>query len=183
MKLLSLSNKKSKFSGENFSCFPRITRKKGVSLLISYVLLITIAVALSVLVYNWLRLYVQDSELEICKDGITIVIQDYECLLPSGEVDGSLNVTIKNKGRFNIDGWALKVSDRVGGKIGLYNFTSDGVTLVPAETNNTKYLFSEVDNNDSELVSITMIEVQPFVVENGDRTYCESVSSQSVTCS
>tara|TARA_Y100000310_G_C20368684_1_gene662475 strand:- start:242 stop:751 length:510 start_codon:yes stop_codon:yes gene_type:complete len=169
MKLLSLLNRKN---------------KKGVSLLISYVLLITIAVALSVLVYNWLRFYVQDAEVEKCKEGISIVIQDYECLLSDpGLGEGSLNITVKNKGRFNIDGFLLKVNDRVDAKIGLYNFTNEGAALVPAEVVSLKYGFSGVDMNDSELTQITMIEVQPFVLEGSDKTYCEKVSSQSVTCS
>lgn len=164
MKLLSLSN------------------KKGVSLLISYVLLISISIALSVLVYNWLRFYVQETELEKCKEGIAIVIQDYECFLANGGVDGSLNITIKNKGRFNIDGFVLKVNDRAGAKIGLYNFTNDGEMMVPAQVVNRKFDFSEVDMNTSTLIQITMIEVQPFVLEGSDRTYCEKISSQSVEC-
>jgi len=156
--------------------------KRGVSLLVSYVLLITIAVALSVLVYNWLRFYLQDAEVEECKEGISLVIQDYECVLASGGDDGSLSLTLKNKGRFNIDGFLLKINDRIDAKIGIYNFTNEGVAMAPAEVYNFRYFFSEVDMNTSVLNQITMIEVQPFVLENNNKIYCEKVSSQSVEC-
>ena len=185
MKLLSPLNKKKRkgqFSGENFSCFPRITQKKGVSLLVSYVLLITIAVALSILVYNWLRFYVQDDDVKECKEGISIVIQDYECLLPVGGEDGSLNLTLKNKGRFNVDGFILKVHDRERAELGLYTFSSNGSALITAELYNNLYAFSESKGNTSELEKITLIEAQPFVFENNEKTYCQKVSSQSVEC-
>ena len=53
--------------------------KRAVSILVSYVLLITITLSLSVLVYNWLKFYVSDEEIPECSSNVNIVIQDSAC--------------------------------------------------------------------------------------------------------
>lgn len=158
----------------------QLNNKKGVSLVISYVLLITIAVSLSILVYNWLRFYIEPGEVKECKQGISVVIQDYECLVADG---GSLNLTLKNKGLFNIDGFVLKVNDRKDADIGVYTLNATGAEINTSLIYNKKYLFNEVKGNTSDLVAITLIEVQPFIYERGEQIFCEKVSSQSIECS
>lgn len=157
-------------------------KKKGISLLVSYVLLITIAITLSILVYNWLRFYVQPNEAKTCPEGIAVQIQDYECVNARAGGEGYLNLTLKNKGRFNVDGFMLKVHDKENRKIGLYSFTDTGVPLNTSEVYEGQYSFSELEGNTSIVYSLTLIEVQPFIYENGEKIVCESVSSQNVEC-
>jgi len=81
--------------------FTRIKKiKKAVSPMIGYVLLVTFVIVLGVIIYNWMKTYVPQEDLE-CPDGTALFIQDYSC-------DGStLNITLKNNGKFNIGGYFI----------------------------------------------------------------------------
>jgi hypothetical protein len=70
--------------------------KKGVSVMVSYILLIVIAVSLSAIVYGFLKLYIPKEKPE-CVDGINIIVQEAEC------INSKLELTLQNKGRFKID--------------------------------------------------------------------------------
>ncbi len=80
--------------------------RKGLSVVIGYVLLISISIVMSIIVYQWLKTYVPKPALE-CAVGTSIFIKDvyYGC------TDGFLNVTIKNNGKFSIDGYYIHVSN------------------------------------------------------------------------
>jgi FlaG/FlaF family flagellin (archaellin) len=81
--------------------------KKGVSMIIGYVLLIVVSIVMSVLVYNWIKTYVP-SESPQCDEGASLFIQeiDYDC-------DNSiLNITLKNNGKFSIHGFYIRVSNK-----------------------------------------------------------------------
>ena len=155
--------------------------KRSVSAIVAYVVLITIAISLSVLVYNWLRFYVSPEPEGGCPDGISLVIQDYHC--DSGTGGMGLNITLKNKGLFTINGFILRVHDREDAEIGLYNFTNDGSALNPGDKINNQYLFSQAGGGLSpewRLEKITLIEVQPFIIENNQRVFCDKVASHRV---
>ena len=71
--------------------------KKGVSVLIGYVLLISFVIVISVIVYQLLQTYAP-SEIQSCPSGTSIILKDYEC-------DNKwLNLTVKNNGLFNVGG-------------------------------------------------------------------------------
>ena len=76
-----------------------IKNRRGLSNVVGYVLLISITIALSVLVYAWLRFYVSEEEVKECSDNVNVIIRSYECFLPdeTGE-GGRLSITLKNKG-------------------------------------------------------------------------------------
>ena len=69
--------------------FIRKKEKKAVSLMISYVILITIAIAMAITVFAWLKLVANVEPLPSCGDGTSIIINDYVC------GGGILNLTIK----------------------------------------------------------------------------------------
>jgi hypothetical protein len=85
--------------------FIRKKEKKAVSLMISYVILITIAIAMAITVFAWLKLVANVEPLPSCGDGTSIIINDYVC------GGGILNLTIKNNGRFSVDGFTIQVGD------------------------------------------------------------------------
>ena len=91
-------------------------RKKGLSNLIAYVLLISISLSLSVMVYGWLKFYVGGAEVVECPSNTNVIIDSYTCS------SSNLTVTIKNKGLFDVDGYVLRVHDRVGAEFGVYVF-------------------------------------------------------------
>ena len=171
--------------------------KSALSNIVAYVLLISITVALSVIVYGWLRFYVSGEEIEECSEDVNIIIRSYECFLPSDtsedrEAQGRLNVALKNKGLFTVDGYVLRVHDRPGATFGFYIFDEVGTKIKPGEEHIQNYYFNDTDDADySEfkylnkvdffLRNVTLLEVQPFMMEGGEIS-CKSYSFQEVKC-
>ena len=163
--------------------------KKAVSIIVSYVLLITITLSLSVLVYNWLKFYVVDPEIPECSSNVNIIIQDYYCVKSytnstGGFIPGNLQITLKNKGLFNVSGFSLRVHDRPDADFGLYSLEDQGVPLGPGEEFYQQYNFSDIVANTmavNQLDTITIVEVQPFVEEDG-KVICKSYAIQKVNC-
>jgi len=78
--------------------------KKGVSIIIGYVLLMAFAVAIGTIVYTQLKKSVPTNSLE-CPDGIVLFIEDHGCQ------SSILNLTLKNKGTFSIGGYFIRASN------------------------------------------------------------------------
>jgi hypothetical protein len=151
--------------------------KRGLSNLVAYVLLITITISLSVFVYGWLKTYVGGEEVETCPSNVNIIISSYECV--SG-VDGNLSVKLKNKGLFNVDGYVLRVHDRLDAEFGFYVLDNIGTTIAPGDEISVTYNFTDYVGD--PLMDVTFIEVQPFILEDG-RVACETHASQKAVCS
>jgi len=77
--------------------------KKGVSEMIGYVLLIAGVVAMSAIVYVWLRSYVPRETPE-CPDGVSLFVQSSSC------VNNILTLEIKNNGRFSVYGYYIRAT-------------------------------------------------------------------------
>jgi len=58
-------------------------KKKGVSIMIGYILLISMAAAISVFVYGWVKTYVP-KDISECPDGTSLSIKEISCLNPGG---------------------------------------------------------------------------------------------------
>lgn len=157
-------------------------RKTALSNIVGYVLLISITISLSVLVYGWLKFYVSEDDIEMCPDGVNIIIKDYECIpSPIGGDDGYLTVTLKNKGLFTVDGYVLRVHDREGADFGFYTFDNIGTIIKPGEEYSKTYNFIENVVDDYTLKKVTLVEVQPFMMD-GNKISCESYTSQKIEC-
>lgn len=164
--------------------------KKAVSLILSYVILIGISLALSALIYSWMKARAQKpfSE-ESCPEDVSLVLVSAKCSV-EGYTD-ALNITVQNKGLFNIHGYIIKSSDSeegiagksafnlylYGGAVGnnLVDFTyqSDNA-LVGNERNWTLFR-----NN----TPINQIELEPFIKEEGEIKYCEnSITTHRIDC-
>lgn len=153
------------------------SNKNAVSNIIAYVLLISITIGLSVLVYNWLRFYVSEEIVEQCPDTVNVIIENYNCV--SG-TDGFLNVTLKNKGLFSIDGYILRVHDRPKAEFGFYTLTNIGAPITPGKRNTTTYHFNK-SHDGKNFTEITLVEVQPFLIKTGNIS-CKSYASQEIIC-
>lgn len=75
-------------------------KKKGISVVIGYVLLVSFAVIIGVLVYAWMKPFVPKGIPE-CPDEISIFVKSYDC------APNYLNLTLENNGRFNIGGYYI----------------------------------------------------------------------------
>ena len=162
--------------------------KSALSNIVAYVLLISITISLSVIVYGWLRFYVGEDDIAECSSGVNVIIRSYECFLPKDGAGGRIKVTLKNKGLFTVDGYELRVHDRVGADFGFYLFDSEGVSILPGDEYSETYWFNEslqdVDGDnqiDDMLNTVTLVEVQPFMTDNG-KVSCKSYASQEVLC-
>lgn len=157
--------------------------KKGISVIVGYVLLVSMTLALSVLVFNWLKFYVSEDEVESCPDNVNIIIKDYECYrnadLASGGV-GNITITLKNKGLFSTDGYSLKIHDREDAEFGLYSLNDTGKKLSPGEDHTDIYYFNELIGH--SLTDIKLVEVQPFLKDETGKISCQSQVSQRVFC-
>ena len=78
--------------------------------MIGYVLLVVIAIVMSMIVFQYIRTYVPKDIVE-CPGGISVFIQEakYDC-----DAD-TLEVTIKNNGRFNVAGAITKGRQDISG--------------------------------------------------------------------
>ena len=87
-----------------------IKNKKALRLMIGYVILITIAVAMSIIVYQWMKSYVPKEKLQ-CPEDVSLFIKNYSC-------DGNwLNITLKNNGNFGVSGYFVHISNKSGVKL------------------------------------------------------------------
>jgi len=78
--------------------------KRAISVMIGYILLISVAVVMAIIVYSWLKTYVPKESLD-CPDGVSILIKDYTC------DSNQLSITTLNNGRFNVAGYFVRVAD------------------------------------------------------------------------
>ncbi len=124
-------------------------KKKGISTVIGYILLITFAVIISALIYQWLRSYVPAESLE-CPDGVSLFLKDYiyDC---EGE---SIQITLKNNGRFNIAGYFIFATTRPNqtlATMSLIDYTDEkkgqGAVLLQDGRNNSLEPGEEIEHN------------------------------------
>ena len=80
---------------------PTLNKKKkiAVSTMIGYILLITFAIVIAGVVYQWLKTYVPKEGLA-CPDGVSIYVSDYNYKDATNE----LNLILKNNGQFSVGG-------------------------------------------------------------------------------
>lgn len=148
--------------------------KKAITELIAYVLLIGLAITLSILVYNWLRFYVMPYESRTCPDGVSLIVQEYSCNA------GKINITVKNKGLFKINGYIIKVNnetDNLGKPKGLPIHLLDSIsfTLNPSE------IHSKTWDYESAYGRLVEIEIEPIRIQENKTVYCDkSILKQTI---
>jgi len=155
--------------------------KSALSNIVGYVLLISITIGLSVLVYNWLRFYVGEDDIEECPEGVSVIVRNYECYATNENGAGRLKVILKNKGRFTVDGYILRVHDQPGADFGFYLFDEVGMAIAPGEECEQTYYFGNYSFDGYNISTVTLVEVQPFMTDKGEIS-CKSYASQDVLC-
>ena len=160
----------------------KIKNKKAVSEMVSYVLLIVIAVGLSVLVFAFLRLYVPKFQVPECPDGISLTIQEYSC---SASTD-SLQLKIHNRGLCNVTSVFVRFHPP-GKEIQTYIDKSDEYfnfepPFAPGAT--TGQLLFPLTQTPS-ITEQSTIEVQPAVYnKKNELALCDkAVITQKILCS
>ncbi|MBD3247608.1 hypothetical protein GF378_03240 [Candidatus Pacearchaeota archaeon] len=90
--------------------------KKAISIMIGYVLLISITLVMAALVYQWMRSYVPRETIE-CPDGVSIYIQGVSCIYDSSAGTHKLRLNLTNNGRFDVDGYFIRSSENADAKV------------------------------------------------------------------
>ena len=147
--------------------------KKGVSLMVAYVLLIVIAVGLSVAAYNYLKLYIP-SERPDCQADVSLSIEVVTCQ------GGNLKVALTNRGLFNADGAFIRLG-KPGRTVRQLLNNDNTIFIQPLSPGETSDLFLF---RPSETIpgGNFILEVQPAVLSDRILTPCASIISQDIVC-
>lgn len=150
--------------------------KKGLSEIVGYVLLIMIAFSIAGMVFMWLRAYVQTGETAECDSGVSLSIREYNY---SDELR-TINLTVRNDGRFDVDGYVIRVNNNSITRFGEYKIF-ENATKIKVNTNIGINIdeIKDISNDENITGRIKMVEIQPFVHINNKKTYCEKRSKQN----
>ena len=90
--------------------------------MIGYVLLVAIAIIMSMIVFQFIRTYVPKDIVD-CPDGVSVFIQEikYDC-----DAD-TLDITIKNNGRFSIAGYFIHATTEEGQELATFDLSDTTV--------------------------------------------------------
>ncbi|MCH7568904.1 MAG: hypothetical protein IIA87_05805 [Nanoarchaeota archaeon] len=152
--------------------------RKGISLMIGYVLLIVIAIGLSIAVFAYLKLYLPRNQPQ-CPDDVSLTIEWVTC---SG---GNVELTLTNRGLFSVDGAYIRIGER--GRIFKEILNEEKLRFVivggggtiglkPGESwVSPSYIYNGTGNQELEIEPLLFIEKYPVLCE-------KSIVSQIVDC-
>jgi hypothetical protein len=158
-------------------------KKKGVSEIVSYVLLIIVAIAISATVYTFFKFQIPQDVAE-CNPDINVVIKSVECNI----AEEFIEITIENKGLFSIDGAFIRLGEegravRRQLNAGNESFEVSGLSdgqLKPGEDFSARYKISNILN---PIIYDYVLEVQPGIIEDSRLLPCEEeVVTSQVRC-
>lgn len=155
--------------------------KKALSEIISYVLLISIGLAISGMVFIWLKDYVKDSNVESCPDEISLMIEhlEYNKIEDSNNVS-NLTLTIKNRGLFNIDGYLIRVNDKPGLNQGVWLLSTKNEPLNISESQT--WTFNGTDFESLNISKVCYVDVQPVIISKNKNLMCKNIASRKIDC-
>ncbi len=167
--------------------------RKAVSEMIGYVLLIAIAIAISLIVYTFVKAYVPVMS-EACPDETKIIIENYTCLERyNGGADKVLRLSTRNQGLHTVEGFVAHISNESGKQPvnpinvidapkgeqpGVVFYIDDPVRsgLAPGEA-------KDILLNYTKYGDVRKIEIKPFRMGKNTLVLCEAgVFSQDIEC-
>ena len=156
--------------------------------MLSYVLLISMALILAIGAFVWLKSLANVGPVIDCKEGTSVILSSYSC--NSGEIEGGINLVIENNGRFNLDGILfaigediqkipiiapLKENFQLGEMPGHYVFASP---LKPGDERTIRYTNRYVDSSGKgetfDFRYIEISQIQPFILVGNDQVLCKN---------
>jgi len=84
----------------------KIQNRKGVSIMVGYVLLVVFAVIIGAITFAWLKTYVPAEALN-CPDGVSVFVSE----AAFNDSTLKLNLSLRNNGRFDIAGYFIHASN------------------------------------------------------------------------
>lgn len=162
----------------------RKANKRGLSEMVSYVLLIVIAITIAALVYEWLVHYVWKPQ-DVCEEGVSLTIKSFDC------ANSIINITLINTGTWSVDGFNIRATNKTGKKA-VYLLNAAGLTS--SITEGGKVLFNEgLKPSDSgvyffdysSLGIIEGVEIEPLRIKDKKIILCTDavIADSTVRCS
>jgi hypothetical protein len=158
--------------------------KKGVSLMVSYVLLVVIGVSLAVLVYAFLKARLPSDKAE-CSEDLSLYIEEGYCDLPNSLIV----VKLTNRGLFNVTAAFIRFGEsnttvhtqiNIGTEYLHAEDSANALGLPPGASTATRTF--AIQNLDSSKEYI--LEVQPAIFANRVLVPCPNkIITQPITCS
>jgi len=173
-----------------------MNNKKGLSELVSYVLLVVIAVALSALVYSYLKPYVVSSDKKpVCDTDVALIVQEASCKAGDSINPGLLNLSLLNKGLFKVDAAYIRFGPEDRRVLSLINGEGDGLYfvkigvetqgLMPGDTS-LKELPLRDEKGDIILTSAGnyyTMQIEPAVFKGSNLAVCpQAMVTQRIQC-
>jgi hypothetical protein len=166
-------------------------KKKGVSLMVGYVLLIALAIGLSIGVFFYLKLYLP-SEKPNCPGDVAITLDEVKCTLV-GSNDAVIDISMTNRGFFTVDTAFIKigqedrtfrktlneVEDRLASSCNSMN-----LGLKPDEKycDRLNYNAGSAINNPLEIIP-QEISVEPLIYIDNEPILCQNaIARKKITC-
>jgi len=161
-------------------------KKRAVSMIVSYVILIVIAVGISVLVYNSLKLYLP-SDKPTCPPEISLIIEETFCN------NSYLTLSLKNKGLFNVSAVYIRMAN-VSRATRIQINQDKSILDKPIAPGGTwewlgNVTSGPIENSDGTYPSIVTsdgmytIEIQPAVISGQKIILCEhAVITEDIYC-
>lgn len=149
--------------------------------MVSYVLLVVIAVGLSVLVYNYLRLNIGTEQQE-CPADTSIIILESECTIFSAD-DKKISLHLENRGLFNIEAAFIRMKPQ-GREIGIQiNRNNNEFFNPPIVPGNASWYEYDITDAIASTTGSYVIEVQPAIFDDTNALVpCDTIISQQVQC-
>ena len=150
--------------------------KRGLSLMISYVLLIVITIAIGVTVYAYLKLYLPSAKTE-CPADMSLGIEDISCSSTSNR----LTFTIINQGLFNVGGAFVRFGEE--GRTVRNQLNPNKETFASALSPGNRKPFAFNITRLSSPTNNYILEVQPAIIKDRKLVPCSNVIiTQEVSC-
>ena len=160
-------------------------RKKGISEMLSYVLLVSLGIFMAIALYASLKLIANVEPVASCEEGTYLTIMSYECF------NQQFTITLKNNGRFSVNGFFISGSDKAerapvtpikalkkedeGLEQGSYMFKTP---FAPGASLVTAYEVSSIPFSE-----IKRIRIQPFIISENQVVVCQdAVINQDINC-
>ncbi len=159
---------------------------KAQSDIVSYVLLIVIALGLAAGVYSFMKFYIPKDK-ETCSADISLYVENYKCHVNPDNAHKIIELTLKNKGLFNITGFVIKGGENYNElPITALETTDFGLnSSIPGRyyfENQLKAGLSKTTTFDYNIMGkIERVRIQPFIVSSKNTILlCERIADVKI---
>ena len=149
--------------------------KRGVSEIVSYVILIVMVMAISSLVFYWTKSLVPKDNIE-CPE-VSLIINDYEC------DNNVFRLVVSNKGLFDVSGYYIWAENETEGRKILLkeiNGLKEGKVEFTNKLSSGQEYESSFDY--SAYGSIKNVEIEPFVFDEEEILCNKAIIKQNIDC-